>query len=76
MNLESKVLEISHCSFVQNVRGAIQQLIQKFLAERRRRLSYRDLLKMDNRQLKDIGLTRSDIQFGIRNRLDNRQQDQ
>jgi len=76
MNLESKILEISHCSFVQNVLSVIQQFIQKFLSERRKRLSYRDLLKMDNRQLKDIGLTRSDIQFGIKNGLDNRQQKQ
>ena len=75
MNLESKILEVSHCSFVQNVVGAIQQIIQKFLIERRRRLSYRDLLKLDNRQLKDIGLTRSDIQFGIKTRSNNRQQD-
>ena len=76
MNLESKVLEVSHFNFVLNALGAIQKFIQEYLSERRRRLSYRDLLKMDNRQLKDIGLTRSDIQFGIKNRLDNRQQDQ
>src|SRR5262245_34665551 len=55
---------------MQSVKQAIARLCQGFLwlaAESRRRRAIRELQALDSRALADIGITRGEIEFAVRN---------
>ncbi len=68
-DIETRARELQGKYFAGVIRRAVANLVRRFAAARKRRRDYAYLEQMNDRQLSDIGLIRSDIRkvvFGVR----------
>jgi uncharacterized protein YjiS (DUF1127 family) len=62
---ERAVLSTGSFGFAAMLDAVDRHLVQPLLARRRKRIAYRELMALDDRQLADIGVTRGEIDLAV-----------